>query len=225
MISRFHTVVAVVCIFFAPAWAFAMDGRVWPMDRNRDVTNNCALVRIVLACDDVSLPRYMAVGQWKTLFVPADSKASAVARIDCKICVENYSPWPYVLDHSYSAPGYYSAEVDLLLDNGKVACLKRRKPDGLSFGLSSITVKPGKKWECPISLDRRLWSYPPEVSTNKIVKIRPRFAFGVYEVEGKYYRTLDEIGKPMKQRVFDGTFDDREGELIGEWIDYRPLEN
>lgn len=220
MISKFHTIGAVVCIVLAPFWAFAMDGRIWPMDRSHVVSNNCASVKIVFACDDVSLPRYTKVCLGESLFVPVDSKTTAIARIDCKICVENYSPWPYEFGPSYSS-GYDNVEVDLLLDNGKVACLKRRKPDGLSDRLESITVKPGKKWECPISLDKRLWSYPPEVSTNKIVKIRPRFAFGAYKVDGKYYRTIDEIGKPRKERAFY----DREGELVGEWIDYRHSEN
>ena len=95
--------------------------------------------------------------------------------------------------------------------------MKHRTPKFLSDDGSSITLDPGKRWECLFSFDKRLWDYPPDVATNRIVKLRPRFAFGAYRVDGQYYRTLDEIGKPRKVR----TWDDREGELFGEWTEYR----
>ena len=47
--------------------------------------------------------------------------------------------------------------------------------------------------------------------------LRPRFAYGVYDVDGVYYRNIDEIKEGKKKEFL---FPDRNGELIGEWINY-----
>ena len=73
-------------------------------------------------------------------------------------------------------------------------------------------------------MNGNIWIVPSVVCTNKIVKIRPRFAFGAYNVGGICYRTLDEIDRRQKE---ERPYGDRYGELTGEWVDFKEfnLEN
>lgn len=221
MIGSFYKVSAVLCLALVAERALAMDGRILSVDGDVYGTNNCVSVKIVLAEDDPALPKYLTPYYCQHELLSISNHVAPTLKVGGKICVENRSGRQYVFGHPYSWSGYDALEVDLQLANGNICKLKHRTPKFLSDDGSNVTLSSGKKWECLFSFDKRLWSYPPEVSTNKIVKIRPRFAFGAYKVDGKYYRTIDEIGKPRKERAFD----DREGELVGEWIDYRHSEN
>ena len=89
--------------------------------------------------------------------------------------------------------GYDCLEIDLMLDNGKIISMRKRRPQVLHENGSTIKVKPFRKWESLVSFDRRLWDFSSDIDTNKITKLRPRFAFGAYKVDGEYYRTIGEI--------------------------------
>ena len=217
MIDMLWKLYAVMCFALALSGAFAMDSRILPIDRDVLTTNNCVSVKIVLSVDDPSLPSFLQPYFCQNELLAVSNQSPAALVVGGKICVENRSEHQYVFGHPYSRSGYNSLEIDLLQANGSKYNMRHRKPNFLSDDSSSIELDPGKKWECLFSFDERLWNYPPDISTNKIAKIRPRFAFGAYKVDGRYYRTLDEIGKTRKVR----TWDDREGELIGAWIEYR----
>ena len=106
--------------------------------------------------------------------------------------------------------------------NKKIICIKKRKPAFLHEDGSFIVLKPHCQWAYRVSFDRRLWDIPMEITLWRVVKIRPRFAFGAYYVNGVYYRTMDEIGDIKKHKR---KFNDRDGELVGDWIDYSLDEN
>jgi len=197
---------------------FAIDGLIMPVDVAPSHSNNCVSVKIVLAKDDGSLPEYKTIGQPLTDFVAQRNAVIAEVKVDCKICIENRSFWPYVFGLPYSTTGYDCLEIDARLDSGEVVVLKRRQPKCLSDKGEFIKVDPQRKWEYPISLDNRLWNFPSRFRTDKVVQLRPRFAFGAFSVEGKFYRTLEEV--KARNRT-ERNLMDRDGELVGDWIDCR----
>ena len=197
---------------------FAFQGIILPIDGPSNVSNKHVSVAVVLAGSDLSLPRYMPVCQSQKEFVVISNVVDTNVRVDGKIRIENNSKWEYGFGLQDCLTGYDCLELDLLLSDGTISVMKRRRPIYLSDNGLSIKLMPGRKWECPISLDKRLWEFYPELTTNKIIKIRPRFAFGAYYVDGKYFRTLEEV-QARSRRI--RKFDDRDGELVGSWIDYK----
>ena len=209
-------VIALCLILNVQNKAFAYDGVVSPIGASDPGTNQCVSVKIVTKKDDPFLPQSMVICKPYSDFI-VSSGATARVDVDCKICIENNSRWNYEFGLQYCLTGYYCLELDMMLDDGVVVGIKKRSPKFLSDNGLSITLKPGQKWECLVSLDRRLWIVPSVMYKNKIVKIRPRFAFGTYNVEGIYYRTFDEIDRRQKE---ERPCNDRYGELTGEWVDF-----
>lgn len=196
--------------------AIAQDGVIQPLDESGHGSNKCASVTIVLANDDPTLPQWMTVYSPQSDFIVTGNVATASVKVGGKIRIENNADWPYVFGRQCKRTGYYSLEIDMMMDNGNIICLKKRKPELLGDDGSLITLKAQRQWECLVSFDRRLWDFPAEIAIKKVKKIRPRFAFGAYNVDGTYYRTIDEIKNARKK---DRRFDDRDGELVGDWID------
>ena len=175
-------------------------------------SDDCLSVKIIPSRDGASMSGLKTIDQPLTDFVAESNAGVAHVKVDCVICIENYSDWPYVFGHPYSLTGYDCLEIDARLDSGEIVVLKRRKPKYLSDNGEFITVDPQRKWEYPISLDSRLWDFPVKLKTNKVVQLRPRFAFGAFNVDGKFYRTWDEV---MTRKRIKRDFMDREGELVG----------
>ena len=205
-----------VCFFIGVLNAIAQDGIMLPMDDDSHGSNKCVHVKLVLAKDDPTLPQWTVVYRPQSDFIATGDVAKASVKVDGKIRIENDTDWPYVFGRQCMRSGYYSLEFDLMMDNGNIIVMRRRRPELLHEDGSVITVKPHRQWESLVSFDRRLWEFSAEISTNKVKKIRPRFAFGAYNVEGTYYRTIDEIKNARKNHRH---FDDRDGELVGDWID------
>ena len=203
----------------------AAEGLMLPLGSSCLESNNFVTVSLFTGSDEAPLPESMDIYKPLSEFVAIGDKRSARVNVHCKLCIENHSPWLYVFDSLYSLSGWYSLEVDLKLDSGEIAVMKRRRPSYLSDNGSHITLKPGFRWARLVSFDSRLWTVCPQGITNGVVGIRPRFAYGSYMVNGKYFRTPEEIrNRKAKHRTFnrnDPSGDDREGELVGEWIDYK----
>lgn len=182
-------------------------------------TNKLVTIKIIPASMDASIPPHIELLQPYVSLLQETGSTNNYVCVDLKIIIDNGSAWPYVFGTPYSLTGYDCLEFDMLLDDERVIHIKRRRPRHLfSKGDSdNIIVMPNCKWEQMISFDRRLWDFPNDLKLSSICKLRPRFAFGSYNVDGKYYRTLSELKSGQnKQR----SFDDRSGELCGEWIDY-----
>ena len=211
-----------VCSFIGVLSAIAQDGIILPMEECSHGSNKCVSVQIVLAKDDPALPRYMSVYKPQCDFVATGNVAKASVEVGGKLLIENDTDWPYVFGRQCMRTGYYNLEIDMMLDNGNIICMKKRRPELLHEDGSFITLKAQRQWVCMFSFDRRLWEFPTEITTNKVTKIRPRFAFGAYYVDGTYYRTIDEIKNARKK---DRHIDDRDGELVGDWIDCNFSEN
>lgn len=214
--------IATVCGSLIVQMGFGQDGIVLPIDNDCQKSNECASVSIILARGDSSMPQYMTIYKPLSDFVTLDNAVSARVKVGGKICVENNSNWTYEFGRQYMLRGYDSLEIDLMLDNGKIISMRKRRPKVLHEDGSSIKVKPCRKWESLVSFDRRLWDFSSEIGTNKITRLRPRFAFGAYHVEGTYYRTIEEVKTCRKK---ERRFDDRDGELVGDWVDYSTGEN
>ena len=207
--------IATVCGSLIVQMGFGQDGIVLPIDNDCQKSNECASVSIILARDASSMPQYMTIYKPLSDFVTLDNAVSARVKVGGKICVENNSNWTYEFGRQYMLRGYDILEIDLMLDNGKIISMRKRRPKVLHEDGSSIKVKPCRKWESLVSFDRRLWDFSSEIGTNKITRLRPRFAFGAYNVDGVCYRTTDEARKRTK---IDRHFDDRDGELVGAWV-------
>ena len=202
-------------LVFGLSNAIAHEGIVLSMDESWHSSNKCAVIKLVLRKDNLTLPQFMTVCRPQSDFIALGKQALATVKVNCEIRIYNNTDWTYVFGKQSMFTGYDSLEFDLLLENGKTICMKKRKPAFLHDDGSLILLNPHCQWVCLVSFDRRLWDVPMEISTSRVVKIRPRFAFGAYYVDGTYYRTIDEIGDVKRNRKFN----DREGELVGDWID------
>lgn len=198
------------------------DGIMLPMDEHSNSPGKCASIRLVLAKDDLTLPKIMTVYKPQSDFVATDKVECASVQTSGKIIIDNNTDWPYVFGRQCMRTGYDSLEFDMMMDSGNIVCLRKRRPELLHEDGSFITLKAQRQWECMFSLDRRLWDFPDGIVTSKVVKIRPRFAFGAYNVDGIYYRTIEEVKTCRKK---ERRFDDRDGELVGDWVDYSTGEN
>ena len=196
----------------------AQDGIILPISESCKVSNKCVTVKMILAKDDPSLPQYKLIyGGPQRDFVAVGNAMPVKVKVAGKISVENNTDWPFEFGHQYMRTGYYNLEFDVKLKNGNIIRMKKRRPELLHENGSSITLKPHRRWEYLVSFDRRLWDCSSEIITNSIIMLRPRFAYGVYNVDGEYYRNIDEIKEGKKKEFL---FPDRNGELIGEWINY-----
>ena len=209
--------VLIICLSVATLNAIGQDGIILPMHEHGNSSSSCASIKLVLAKDEPALPNTMTVYKPQSDFVATGKVACASLQVSGKIIIENNTGWPYVFGRQCMRTGYDSLEIDLMLDNGNIVCLRKRRPELLHEDGSFITLNAQRQWESLFSLDRRLWDFPVGIATNKVVKIRPRFAFGAYNVDGTYYRTIDEIKNCRKK---ERRFDDRSGELVGDWVDY-----
>ncbi len=207
-----------IYLLLIASMGLARDGILLPMNDCCQISNKCVSVKIILAKDDPSLPQYMSIyGGPQSDFVAVGNATSAKVKVAGKIRIENNTDWPFEFGHQYMRSGYYNLEFDVKLKTGKIICMKKRRPKLLHEDGSSITLKPHWRWEYLVSFDRRLWDCSSEIITNNIIMLRPRFAYGVYNVDGVYYRNIDEIKEGGKNAFH---FTDRNGELVGEWINY-----
>lgn len=140
--------------------AIAHDGITLPLPNEYcQNSNQCVTINFNLRDGDTTLPEMMTVYKPLSDFVATGNVASAKVKVDGKICIANNTGWPYVIGRQYMLSGYYSLEVDLLLDDGKTVCMRKRRPEFLcDNGLSIEIVRPHGKWESLISLDGRLWN-------------------------------------------------------------------
>ena len=205
-----------VCFSICVLNVIAQDGIIRPMGESSNGSNKCVSVKMVLAKDDPALPDYMTIYKPESDFVVTGNVANASVKVGGKIHIENNSDWPYVFGRQCMRAGYYSLEIDMMLDNGNIVCMRKRSPKLLHENGSFITLQSHRQWECLISFDKRLWELPVDIIPGKVTKIRPRFAFGAYNAGGTYYRTIEEIKNARKK---ERRFDDRDGELVGDWID------
>lgn len=222
MSAKITMCIATVCISLIVLMGVGQDGVVLPIDNACQQSNECVSVRVILARDDSSLPQYMTIYRPLSDFITFSNAVSTCVKVAGKICVENNSNWTYEFGRQYMLTGYDCLEFDMMLDNGKIISMRKRKPQVLHEDGSSIKVKPCRKWESLVSFDRRLWDFSSDIGTNKITRLRPRFAFGAYNVDGTYYRTIEEVKTCRKK---ERRFDDRDGELVGDWVEYRTREN
>ena len=206
-----------ICLSVATSIAIGQDGIMLPMDEHGPSSNKCASIRLVLAKDEPALPEMMTVCKPQSDFAATDKVACASVQVSGKIIIRNNSDWTYVFGRQCMRTGYDCLEIDMMMDDGNIVCLRKRRAELLHEDGSSITLNARRQWESLFSLDRRLWDFPAGIATNKVVKIRPRFAFGAYNVDGTCYRTIDEV---KKRRKMERRFDDRDGELVGDWVDY-----
>lgn len=181
-------------------------------EQNTPKIKNVTIQLIPIPIEDTY---YIPIGPPFSEFI---SNNSIIARVtvDCKIRITNKSEWPFCFGMPYSWSGYDNLEFDLMLDDDTQVVIKRRSPSYLSDKKESITILPQDSWENVISFDTRLWDIPSSIQTKKILKIRPRFAFGAFKVNQKYYRFYDE-NKKCLSIYFNRTC--RDGELIGDWVD------
>ena len=205
-----------VCAFLLLIVVVPVDGIAQHIDSALAKTNNLVSIHIVPAKGNPSSPQVKTIYRPHAELVSSNAVAESVS-VDCIICIENSSEWPYEFGTPYSLSGYDCLEMDLMLDSGETVALKRRHPKYLSDKGELVRIRPHKKWEYPVSLDSRLWLMSTGLATNRILKIRPRFAFGAFVVNGKYYRTYEEIEKQQKKIR---SWKERDGELIGEWVDF-----
>ena len=204
-----------VCLALGVSNAIAQDGVILHKDESSHNSNKCVSIEIVLAQDDSSLPQFMTVYKPQSDFVTTGNVATASVKVGGKIHIENNTDWPYVFGRQCMRTGYYSLEIDLMLENGNIVCMRKCRPGLIHENGSFITLKAHQQWECLISFDGRLWDFSSKIANNKVIKIRPRFAFGAYNVDGTFYRTIEEVKNARKK---DRPFDDRDGELVGNWV-------
>lgn len=202
-------------VFFAVFEACG-EGLSLPLEEVSPGTNVGVTVRLVTRRDDPSLPQRLERHQIPNGFNLNVSDA-ALPCVDCKLVIENRTEWVYEFGRQTLRSGYDSLELDFMTQSGKVLAVRRR---GVFLGdlpEEGNKLKPQWQWQYPVSFDPLLWDYPVGFTTNVITKVRPRFAYGRYCVAGKKYRTAEELKAGVQKNRKWG---DRDGELVGEWIEY-----
>lgn len=206
-----------ILAIFCEEQLFASDGLIFPVEpKLLSVTNASVTIEAVLQTNDLVLPDKIDVLGYQNDFFPKTNRNWQV-RADLIIVLENLTAYSFEIAPYYEPEGYKSLEFDLLLASGKSAVLKRR-PTMLSARLSRWqSIKRGRRWESPISLDPRLWiMLGCENFDERILKLRPRFAFGGYRIGNRFSRKIHEL--EAKRKEVD--LEDRTGEIIGNWIDF-----
>ena len=120
--------IATVCISLIVLMGVGQDGVVLPIDNACQQSNECVSVRVILARDDSSLPQYMTIYRPLSDFITFSNAVSACVMVGGKICVENNSNWTYEFGRQYMLRGYDGLEIDLMLDNGKIISVRKRRP-------------------------------------------------------------------------------------------------
>ena len=133
-------------------------------------TNNLVSINIVPAKGNPSSPQVKTIYCPYAELVSSNAVAESVS-VDCIICIENSSEWPYEFGTPYSLSGYDCLEMELMLDSGETVALKCRHPKYLSDKGEFVRILPRKKWEYPVSLDSRLWLMPAGLATNRILNL------------------------------------------------------
>lgn len=197
---------------------FAVDGRFLRIDDGVCATNTVALVMAVAALTDESLPGYIPTYPFQDELFGGSNRNNRV-RVDLKLVVQNRSKYEFEFPLLNEAYGYDCLEFDLQTRSGLQCVLKHRPVGCLSARPILNVIKPGYQFETLVSLDPHLWKIEgtvPRVET--IDKIRPRFAYGGYKVEGRWYRTVNDANLRKTEQC---SSDDRRGELQGNWVKWQ----
>ena len=194
------------------------DGLALPLDCDVSCTNAEVIVYMISAEQDPSAPNEKFAYTCQKEFLDDYMGNYYKLRTDYILVIDNYSPYPYVFSAQYQASGYESLELDFLTSDNRILTAKKRVPKILSDTPRENVLNPNWRWKSLISLDIRLWKKPENFSADKVTHFRPRFAYGAFFVDGKYYRTITEIeAHRRKERPFKS----REGELVGKWIPFQ----
>jgi len=194
------------------------DGLALPLDCDVSCTNAEMIVYMISAEQDPSVPNGKFEYTCQKEFLDDYMGNYYKLRTDYILVIDNYSPYPYVFSAQYQASGYESLELDFLTSDNRILTAKKRVPKILSDTPRENVLNPNWRWKSLISLDIRLWKKPENFSADKVTHFRPRFAYGAFFVDGKYYRTITEIeAHRRKERPFKS----REGELVGKWIPFQ----
>ena len=195
------------------------DGLMLPIGKDSNYTNAAVIVYMVSVENDSSAPREKFAYPFQKEFLNDYVQNDYKLRTDYILVVENHSPYPYAFSPQYTAFGYECLELDFLTSDKRILTASKRMPYLLSDRGEENLLMPNWQWKCLISLDIRLWKKPDGFSVDLIRHFRPRFAYGAFSVDGKYYRTSAELeAHKRKERPFKS----REGELVGNWMLFQP---
>ena len=195
------------------------DGLMLPIDKNSNYTNADVIVYMVDVENDASAPREKFAYPFQREFLNDYVQNYYKLRADYILVVENHSPYPYAFSPQYATAGYDCLELDFLTSDKRILTARKRMPNLLSDRREENLLRPNWQWKCLISLDIRLWKIPDGFSVDLITHFRPRFAYGAFFVNGKYYRTSAELEAHKRK---DQPFKSREGELVGNWMHFQP---
>lgn len=195
------------------------DGLMLPIGKDSNYTNAEVIVYMVNVENDASAPREKFAYPFQKEFLNDYVQNYYKLRTDYILVVENHSPYPYAFSPQYAASGYDCLELDFLTSDKRILTASKRMPHLLSDRREENLLKPNWQWKYLISLDIRLWKKPDGFSVDLITHFRPRFAYGAFSVDGKYYRTSAELEAHKRK---DRPFKSREGELVGNWIRFQP---
>ncbi len=194
------------------------DGLMLPIDKDSNNTKADVIVYMVNVESDESAPREKVAYPFQKEFLNDYVQNYYKLRTDYMLVVENHSPYPYAFSPQYAASGYDCLELDFLTSDKRILTASKRIPRLLSDSGDENLLRPNWQWKYLVSLDARLWKMPKGFSVDIITHFRPRFAYGAFFVDGKYYRTITEIeAHKRKERPFKS----REGELVGKWIPFQ----
>ena len=196
------------------------DGLMLPIGKDSNYTNADVIVYIVNVENDASAPREKFAYPFQREFLNDYVQNYYKLRTDYILVVENHSPYPYTFSPQYAFSGYDCLELDFLTSDKRILTASKRMPYVLSDRLKEENLlRPNWQWKYLVSLDIRLWKKPEGFSVDLITHFRPRFAYGAFFVDGKYYRTRAELeAHKRKERPFKS----REGELVGNWMPFQP---
>ena len=146
----------------------------------------------------------------------ASSNNDFMVQADLVFRIRNDSKYWFRFGKELQMCGYYNLELDMRLSDGNIFHLKRK--DGIWYRnfIEEESIRGEKEYRCLVSLDRRLWNGMPPRFINKIVEVRPRFAFFYFEKEGRRYKSIDDMKSNVETRIWNHS---RIGELIGDWCE------
>ena len=144
----------------------------------------------------------------------ASSNDNFMVQADLVFRIRNDSTYWFRFGKELQMCGYYNLEIDMRLSDGNIFHLKRK--DGIWYRnfIEEESIRGEKEYRCLVSLDRRLWNGMPPSFINKVVEVRPRFAFFYFEKEGRRYKSIDDMKSNVETRTWNHS---RIGELIGDW--------
>ena len=144
----------------------------------------------------------------------ASSNDNFMVQADLVFRIRNDSTYWFRFGKELQMCGYYNLEIDMRLSDGNIFHLKRK--DGIWYRnfIEEESIRGEKEYRCLVSLDRRLWNGMPPSFINKVVEVRPRFAFFCFEKDGRRYKSIDDMKSNVETRTWNHS---RIGELIGDW--------